>query len=80
MLASFLRDEFNLWAGNGSCVEEIWENVKDIIFQAIKRNIPKKFLSKNPGPEYYNKELKRLMVKARKMYRKENLRSLTKRN
>jgi hypothetical protein len=39
---TFARDEFNLWAGNGSCVEEIRENIKDIIFKAIKCYVPQK--------------------------------------
>ena len=70
-LQVFLQDKFNLWAGNGSCVEEIWKNIKDIIFEGFKRYWPQKILSKNPDPEYYNKEVKRLKVKVRKMYNKE---------
>ena len=31
-LQAFFREKFSLWAGNGSCVEEIWQNFKDIIF------------------------------------------------
>ena len=42
-LQAFLREKFNLWAGNGGCVEEIWRSYKDIIFEGIK-----KILSKNP--------------------------------
>ena len=40
----------------------------DIIFEGIKRYVPQKILGKNPDPEYYNKEVKRLKVKVRKMY------------
>jgi len=40
----------------------------DIIFEGIKRYIAQKILGKNPDPEYYNKEVKRLKVKVRKMY------------
>jgi hypothetical protein len=69
-LQAFLRDKLNLWAGNGRCVEEIWKNFKDIIFEDTKSYVPKKILSKNPDPEYYNKEVKRLKVKVRKMYNK----------
>jgi hypothetical protein len=54
---------FELWAGNGSSAEEIWNSCKDIIFQGIKRYIPKKTLSKNPDPEYYNREAKWLKVR-----------------
>jgi len=41
-----LRENFNMWALNGSCVEEIWKNYKDIIFQGIKLYVPQKILSK----------------------------------
>jgi len=59
-LQAFLREKFNLWAGNGSCMEEMWKSYKDIIFEDIKRYVPQKILSKNPDPEYYNKEVKQL--------------------
>ena len=69
-LQAFLREKFNLWAGNGSCVEEIWKSYKDIILEGIKRYVAQKIMSKNPDPEYYNEEVKRLKVKMRKMYSK----------
>ena len=72
-LQKILREKFNLWAGNGSCVEDIWESYKDIIFDGIKRYVPHKILGKNPDPEYYNKEVKRLKRKVRKMYNKRKL-------
>jgi len=50
-LQAFLRENFNLWAGNGSCVEDIWKSYKDIIFEGIKRYVPQKILSKIPDPE-----------------------------
>jgi len=34
-----LQEKFNLWAGNGSYVEEILESHKDIIFESIKRYV-----------------------------------------
>ena len=67
-LQAFLREKFNLWAVNGSCVEEIWKSYIDIIFEGTKRYVPQKILSKNSKPEYYNKEVKQLKVKVRKMY------------
>ena len=73
----FLREKFCLWAGNGSCVEDIWKSYKDIIFEGIKLYVPHKILGINPDPEYYNKEVKRLKVKVRKMYNKRKLGSLT---
>ena len=72
-LQVFLREKFSQWAGNGSSVEEIWENYKNIIFEGINRYVPHKTLSKNPDPEYYNKEVKRLKVKVRKMYSRRKL-------
>ena len=69
-MQAFLREKFNLWAGNGSCVEEIWKSYKDIIFEGIKRNENQKTLSDNPDSEYYNKEVKRLYGKVRKLYSK----------
>jgi hypothetical protein len=69
-LQAFLREKFKLWAGNGSCVEEIWNSYKDIILEGVKRYVPNKTLSKNPDPEYYNREVKRLKVKVREVYSK----------
>jgi hypothetical protein len=69
-LQAFIRSNFKLWAGNGSCVEDIWNSYKDIIFEGIKRYVPQRILSNNPDPEYYNKEVKCLKVKVRKMYNK----------
>jgi hypothetical protein len=40
-----------------------------MIFEGIKRYVPKQILSKNADPEYY-KEVKQLKVKVRKMYNK----------
>ena len=69
-MQAFLRDKFNLWPGDGSCVEEIWKKFKDTILECIERYAPQKILSNNPDPEYYNKEVKPLKVKERKMYSK----------
>jgi hypothetical protein len=30
-LKPFLRNKFTVWASNGSCVEEIWNNFKNIV-------------------------------------------------
>jgi len=48
-LKAFLRDKFNLWAGYGSCIEEIWKSFKNIIFEGLKRYVPQKILSKKSG-------------------------------
>jgi hypothetical protein len=50
-----------------------FKNDKDIIFEGIKRYAPQRILSKNLDPEYYNKEVKRLKVKVRKMYNKRKI-------
>jgi hypothetical protein len=34
-LQAFLQEKFNLWAGNGFCVEHVWKSYKDIIFESI---------------------------------------------
>jgi hypothetical protein len=39
-LQTFLRGKFAVWADNGGCVEEVWNNFKSIIFQGIERFIP----------------------------------------
>ena len=69
-LQAFLWGKFNVRAGNGSCVEEIRKRYKDIILEGTKRYVPQTVASNNPDPEYYNKEVKRLKVKVRKMYSK----------
>jgi hypothetical protein len=69
-----LRDKFGKWANNGSCMEEIWKNFKEIVSECIERFIPHKILRKNPDPEYYNKEVKRLKIKVRKAYNRRKLR------
>ena len=53
---------------NGSCVEEIWNNFKNIVYESIESFVPRKILRKISDPEYYNKEIKRLKSKVRKAY------------
>jgi hypothetical protein len=48
-LQNFLRDKLPTWANNGSCVEDIWKNVKDLVFEGIKRFVPHKILKQNPN-------------------------------
>ena len=57
-LQAFLRDKFNLWAGNGSCVEEIWKKIKVMILEGIERYVPQEILSKNSENKYYIIEVK----------------------
>jgi hypothetical protein len=45
-LQKFLWEKFKLWAGNGSCVKDIWESYMDIILEGIKRYVTHKILGK----------------------------------
>jgi len=51
-LQAFLRDKFVVWASNGSNVEEIWNNLKNIVYGSIELFVPHKTLRKNSDPEY----------------------------
>jgi DNA-directed RNA polymerase alpha subunit len=72
-LQTFLRDKFSVWASNGSCVEEIWNNFKNILYEYIEGFVPHKILRKISDPEYYNNEIKRLKSKVRKAYNRRQL-------
>jgi hypothetical protein len=60
VLQIVLRSIFAIWAGNGGCVEEVWNNFKSIILQGNERFIPHRILRKNADPDYYNKEVEKL--------------------
>jgi hypothetical protein len=72
-LQNFLRDKFAVWARNGSCVEDIWNNFKNILYECIERFVPHKILRKNPDPEYYSKEIKRMKSNVRKAYNRRKI-------
>jgi hypothetical protein len=72
-LQTFLWDQFTIWASNGRCVEEVWNNFKNIILRSIEIYIPHYILRKNSDPEYYIKEVKKLKLKVRKSYNKRKL-------
>jgi len=72
-LQTFLHDKFVVWASNGSSVEEIWNNFRNIVYESIERFVPHKTLRKNSDPEYYNNEIKRLKSKVRKAYNRRKL-------
>jgi hypothetical protein len=42
-LEQFLRDKLPTWANNGSCVEDILKNFKDIVFECIESFVRIKF-------------------------------------
>jgi hypothetical protein len=62
-----------MWASNGRCVEEVWNNFKNTILERIERLIPHKILRKNSDPEYYNKEVKKFKLKVTKAYNRRKL-------
>jgi len=72
-LQQFLRGKLPTWANNGSCVEDKQKNLKDIVFEGIECFVPHKILKPNPDPEYYNKDVKRLKVKVRRVYNRRKL-------
>jgi len=65
--------KFAAWSSNGSCVEEIWKCFKEIVFESIDHFVPQKILRKSPDLVYYNKELKWLNVKVRRVYNNRKL-------
>jgi hypothetical protein len=70
-LQNFLWDKLPTWANNGSCVEDVWNNFKVIVFEGIERFVPH-ILKQNPYPEY-NKEVKCLKVRVRRAYNRRKL-------
>jgi len=72
-LQTFLRDKYEAWSSNGKSVEEIWYNFKNIVYESLEQFVPHKKIRKNSDPEYYNKEIKRLKTKVRKVYNKRKL-------
>jgi len=71
-LQTFLRDKFVVWSSNGSSVQKIWNNLKNIVYESIERFVPHKTLRRNSDPEYFT-EIKRLKSKARKEYNRRKL-------
>jgi len=49
-LQTFLRYKFAIWESNANCVEEIWNNFKNIVYECIERFVPRKILRKKFGP------------------------------
>jgi hypothetical protein len=43
---TFLRDKFAVWASNCSCVEDIWNNFKNTVYECIECFVPHKILRK----------------------------------
>ena len=72
-LQTFLWDKYEAWSSNGKSVEEIWDNFKNIVYESLEQFVPHKKIRKNSDPEYYNKEIKRLKSKVRKVYNKRKL-------
>jgi len=45
-LQALLRDKFGIWASNGRCVEEIWNNFKETVSDSIQLLFHVKYLDK----------------------------------
>jgi hypothetical protein len=43
-LQTFLRDKFAVWASNDSCVEEIWNKLKNQVYECTERFFQEKYL------------------------------------
>jgi len=54
-------------------VEEIWNNLKNIVYVSIECIVSHKTLRKYSDSEYYNKVIKRLKSKVRKEYNRRKL-------
>jgi hypothetical protein len=54
-LQTFIQNRFAIWASNGRCVGDVWNNFKSIILKSTERLVPYKIPRKKLGPEYYNK-------------------------
>jgi len=50
-LQIILRDKFVVWASNGSKLEEIWNNFKNIVYESKERFVPHKTLRKISDPK-----------------------------
>ena len=50
-LQNFFQCKLATWISNCSCVEEIWNNFKEIVFESIERFVTQKILNKISGPE-----------------------------
>jgi hypothetical protein len=45
-LQTFLWDKFAIWASNDKCMEEMWKNIKEIVYESLERFVPQKLLRK----------------------------------
>ena len=43
-LQTLLHNKFGIWASNGSGVEEIWNNYKEVVPESIKHFVSRKIL------------------------------------
>jgi hypothetical protein len=50
-LQTFLQVKFAIWESNGRCVEEAWNNFKNIILESIESFIAHKILRNYSNPE-----------------------------
>ena len=65
-LQTFLRDKYIVWASNGSSVEEIWINFKNVVYEGIERFVPHKILRKKSGSRILQQGDKTIKIKGQK--------------
>jgi hypothetical protein len=53
-LQTFLRDKFAVWSSN---VEEIWNNLKNIVYESLERFVFHETLRKNRAPNITTRRL-----------------------
>jgi hypothetical protein len=56
-LQTSLGENFTVWTSNGSSVEEIRNNFKNIVYEGMVHFVPHKILRKNSDPGYYKRKL-----------------------
>ena len=69
---NFLRENYGEWASKGATVEEVWNGFKSILNYAVDRYVPSKHTKENGDPEYYNKTIRKLKIRARKLHKYKN--------
>ena len=69
---SLFESKYNNWVdGCSDDIEEIWQDFKMVCKKIREKCVPSKVLVKNNDPPYYNKKVKILKMKCRKVYNKE---------
>jgi Endonuclease-reverse transcriptase/Reverse transcriptase (RNA-dependent DNA polymerase) len=69
---SLFKSKYKNWKGGCSDdIEEIWNDFKSICEEIREKCVPSKVVVKNTDPPYYNKKVKIIKRKCRKIYKRE---------